>query len=63
MDNITSKESESQKFIDFKDDVTLLVIPIQYYQAYQSLVTSGWRIINEDNKNNQVTLGREFCNA
>lgn len=62
MDNI-GKEAVSQKLLDFKDDVTLLVIPIQYYQAYQSLVMSGWEIIHEDNKNNQVTLGRGFCNA
>ena len=63
MDNIRNKEPESQKFIDFKNDVTLLIIPIQYYRAYQSLVMSGWRIINEEIKNNQVTLGREFINV
>ena len=62
MDNI-KKEAGSQKFLDFKDDVTLLVIPIQYYQVYQILVMSGWEVIHKDNKNNQVTLGRGFCNA
>ena len=62
MDNI-KKEARSQKFLDFKDDVTLLVIPIHHYQVYQSLVMSGWEIIHEDNKNKQVTLGRGFCNA
>jgi len=62
MDNI-KKEAVSQKFLDFKDDATLLVIPVQYYQVYQSLVMGGWEIIYEDNKNKQVTLGRGFCNA
>jgi len=62
MDNI-DKRSELQNFIDFKNDVTLLVIPIHYPWAYLSLVMSGWRIINEDDKNNQVTLARGFCNA
>jgi len=62
MDNI-KKEPEFQKFLDFNNDMTLLVVPIQHPQAWQSLVMSGWRIINVDNKNNQVTLVRGFCNA
>jgi hypothetical protein len=63
MDKNRNKESESQKLIYFKNDVTLFVIPNQYYGAYQILMLSGWKIINEDSKNNQVTLGKEFLNV
>jgi len=62
MDNI-KEEPEFQKFLDFNNDMTLLVVPIQHPQAWQSLVMSGWRITNVDNKNNQVTLVRGFCNV
>jgi len=62
MENI-KKEPESQKLLDFTNDITLLVVPIQHPQAWQRLVMSGWRIIYVDNKNNQTALVREFCNV
>jgi len=62
MDNI-EKGPESQKFLDFNNDIILLVVPIQHPQVWQSLVISGWRIINVNNKNNQVTLVRGFYNV
>jgi len=40
MENI-KKEPESQKFLDFNNDMTLLVVPIQHPQAWQCLVMSG----------------------
>lgn len=62
MENI-KKEPESQKLLDFTNDMTLLVVPIQHPQAWQCLVMSGWRIIYVDKKNNQAALVRGFCNV
>jgi hypothetical protein len=63
MENIKNQESEPQKILDFKDDVTLLRVPIKPSPACEILLMSGWKITNVDNQNNQVTLSRGFCNA
>ncbi len=62
MDNI-KKDFEIQQLSEFINDMALLVVPIQYSQAWQILVMSGWRIINVDNKNNKVTLVRGSYNV
>ena len=58
-----SIESGPQKILDFRDDVTLLRVPVQPSPAWQVLLMSGWKIINVDNQNNQVTLAKGFCNV
>ena len=63
MDKIKSKESESQKILDFKDDVTFLRVPIKPPPACEILLMSGWKVINVDNQNNQVTLSKGFLNV
>jgi len=62
MDNI-KKEPESQMLLAFNDDMTLLLVPLQYFRAWQILVMSGWKIINVNSENNQVSLSRGFCNV
>ena len=63
MDNIKTKEFEPQKILDFKDDVTILRVPIQPSPAWEVLLVSGWKIINVDNQNNRVTLSKGFFNV
>jgi hypothetical protein len=45
MDNI-KKEPESQELLAFNDDMTLLLVPLQYFRAWQILLMSRWKIIN-----------------
>ncbi len=61
MENIKVKESESRKILDFKDDVTLLLVPLQLSFAWQILLMSGWKVIKIDNQSSWVTLSRGFC--
>ena len=63
MDNIKSKESKTQKILDFKDDVTLLLVPLQLSFAWQILLMSGWKVIRVDDQKSWVTLARGFCNV
>ena len=63
MEKIKREESEPQKILDFKDDVTLLQVPIQPSPAWQILLISGWKVIKVDRQKNWVTLSKGFCNA
>jgi len=63
MENIKSKESKVQKILDFKEDVTLLLVPLQLSFAWQILLMSGWKVIKVDDQKSWVTLSRGFCNV